>query len=37
VQALAQFSEPEAQAALQQLATDDSAIVSGAARQHLGL
>jgi HEAT repeat protein len=36
VQALAQFSEPEAQSALQQLTTDDSEIVAGAARQHLG-
>ncbi len=37
VQALANFSEPEAQSALQQLTTDTSPIVSGAARQHLGL
>ncbi|HZG37736.1 MAG TPA: HEAT repeat domain-containing protein [Nodosilinea sp.] len=36
VQALAQFSEPEAQAALQQLTNDESDIVAGAARQHLG-
>ncbi|HSM83260.1 MAG TPA: HEAT repeat domain-containing protein [Nodosilinea sp.] len=36
VQALAQFSEPEAQAALQQLTQDESAIVAAAARQHLG-
>lgn len=36
VQALAQFSEPEAQAALQQLTKDESEIVAGAARQHLG-
>ena len=36
VQALAQFSEPEAQAALQQLINDESDIVAGAARQHLG-
>ncbi|WP_035988000.1 phycobilisome degradation protein NblB [Leptolyngbya sp. KIOST-1] len=36
VQALAQFSEPDAHAALQQLTSDDSEIVAGAARQHLG-
>lgn len=35
VQALAQFSEPEAKAALQKLTEDDSEIVAGAARQHL--
>ncbi|WOD41673.1 phycobilisome degradation protein NblB [Nodosilinea sp. E11] len=35
VQALAQFSEPEAKAALQRLTEDDSDIVAGAARQHL--
>jgi HEAT repeat protein len=35
VQALAQFAEPEAQATLQQMTTDDSDIVAGAARQHL--
>lgn len=37
VQSLAQFSEPDAEAALQQLTNDDSDIVAGAARQHLGL
>ncbi|MGG6241613.1 phycobilisome degradation protein NblB [Nodosilinea sp. AN01ver1] len=36
VQALAQFSDPEAQAALQQLTQDESEIVAGAAQQHLG-
>ncbi|PSN07924.1 phycocyanin alpha phycocyanobilin lyase [filamentous cyanobacterium CCT1] len=36
VQALAQFSEPDAQAALQQLTQDESEIVAGAAQQHLG-
>jgi HEAT repeat protein len=36
VQALAHFSEPEAQAALQQLTHDESDIVAGAAQQHLG-
>lgn len=36
VQALAQFSDPEAQAALQQLTHDESEIVAGAAQQHLG-
>lgn len=35
VQALAQFSEPEAKAALQKLTEDGSEIVAGAARQHL--
>ncbi|PSR16584.1 phycocyanin alpha phycocyanobilin lyase, partial [filamentous cyanobacterium CCP3] len=35
VQALAQFSDPEAQAALQQLTQDESEIVAGAAQQHL--
>ncbi|MGB3138232.1 MAG: HEAT repeat domain-containing protein [Nodosilinea sp.] len=35
VQALAQFAEPEAQAALQQLVGDTSDIVAGAAKQHL--
>ncbi|MBE9139350.1 HEAT repeat domain-containing protein [Nodosilinea sp. LEGE 07088] len=35
VQALAQFSEPEAKAALQKLTADSSEIVAGAARQHL--
>ncbi len=35
VQALAQFSEPEARAALQKLTEDDSDIVAGVARQHL--
>ncbi|MGB3202714.1 MAG: HEAT repeat domain-containing protein [Nodosilinea sp.] len=36
VQALAQFSEPEAQTALQQLTHDESDIVAGVAQQHLG-
>lgn len=35
VQALAQFSESEAQAALQELAHDESDIVAGVAQQHL--
>jgi HEAT repeat protein len=35
VQSLAQFAEPEAKAALQQLTQDGSDIVAGAARQHL--
>jgi HEAT repeat protein len=35
VQALAQFPEPEAKAALQKLTADSSEIVAGAARQHL--
>ncbi|WP_017298627.1 phycobilisome degradation protein NblB [Nodosilinea nodulosa] len=35
VQALAQFSQPEAQTALRQLTNDESDIVAGAARQHL--
>lgn len=37
VQALAQFSEPDAASALQQLTTDTSDIVASAAQQHLGL
>ncbi|MEO1070447.1 MAG: HEAT repeat domain-containing protein [Cyanobacteria bacterium J06638_6] len=35
VHALAQFSEPEAKAALQKLTADSSEIVAGAARQHV--
>jgi HEAT repeat protein len=36
VQALAQYAQPEAQAALQNLTQDDSTIVAEAAQQHLG-
>ena len=36
VQALAQYSQPEAQAALQKLLQDDSAIVAEAAQHHTG-
>ena len=35
VQALAQYQQPEAQTALQNLAQDESEIVAEAAKQHL--